>query len=176
MPRKKKVKEAQFDVEMTKDMAGSPETTTKSVDAADATQALQKAKTNDPQNYDQVSVNQPQKGVSQGSRTSPASASPTQAVPQTSGMGLTEAFDSTRFKYDYVIGLPNGFGSFLKKTKGRTKGLMVEQRSGRIYMTVESPDAMEKLMGKLKRSANSKIVETRDKARTLIRGIVGSMK
>ena len=90
--------------------------------------------------------------------------------------GLTEGFDSTKFRYDYTIGLPQGFADFLKKTKGRTRGLVVEERNGRVYMTVENAEAMDKLMGKLKKSVNSKVVETRDKTRVIVRGIMGSMK
>lgn len=176
MPRKKRVKEDQFEVEMTNMQAGQPETVTKTVDATDATQATQKAKQGDPKPYQQVTVKKPMRGVSQGSRTAPANVGAQGAVSQTQGMGLTEGFDSTKFKYGYTIGLPGGFADFMKKTKGRTKGLVVEQRSGRVYMTVESADAMDKLMGKLKKSARSRTVETRDRATTVIRGIMGTMK
>lgn len=176
MPRRKKIKEEEFEVAMTNDQAGQPETTTKSVTAADATQAMAKAKQGDPKSYQQVTINTPTTGVSQGSKTGPANTGAQGAISQVQGMGLTEGFNSTKFKYQYKIGLPAGFYNFMKTTKGRTKGLVVEQRQGRVYMTVESTDAMDKLMGKLKKSSRSRTVETRDKAKTIIRGIMGSMK
>ena len=177
MPRRKKVKEADYQITAT-DPATGDELSQEVKGVANPEQAMQrvrgKKEFSDPKGQVTVSPKTPGGGASPLS--SPAT-SGAKAKSQTQGMGgLTEDFDVTKFRYGYTIGLPGGFAEFMKKTKGRTKGLVVEQREGRVYMTVESPDAMEKLMGKLKKSSRSRTVETRDKALTLIRGIVGSMK
>ncbi len=179
MPRRKKVKEADYTVSTEDPVTGEVET--KDVRGVgtprDAIQRAGAGNANFANPKGQVTVAPKQPGGPPGSRTAPVSARPTQAKAGTQGMGgLTEGFDSTKFRYDYTIGLPQGFAGFLKKTKGRTRGLVVEERNGRVYMTVEDAEAMDKLMGKLKRSINSKVVETRDKTRVVVRGIMGSMK
>lgn len=176
MPRKRKVREEEFQVTTVDDNTDNGETTT-TVQSPDANTAINKAGQGNPniRQSEKVTVT---KGNPGGPQTTPQTTSQKQGQPSgTQGMqGLTGQFESTRFNYDYTIGLPGGFADFMKKTKGRTKGIMVEQRNGRVYMTVETADAMTKLMGKLKKSSRSRTVETRDKANTMIRGIVGSMK
>ena len=164
----KKIREERFQV--------TYDDTTKEVDAPTPDIAMQKAGQGNPEFKRSKNVNV-QKAQMGGPATKPAGAATRPVQPGVQGMqGLTDTYESTKFRYDYTIGLPNGFTDFMKKTKGRTKGLVVEQREGRVYMTVESPEAMDKLMGKLNKAARSRTVETRDKARTLIRGILGSMK
>ncbi len=172
----KKIKEDQFQV-TTVDKNKVDGETMKTVDAPDAKTAANKAGqgNQDIANAEEITITKGQPG---GPLTTPRTApQKTGQLSGTAGMqGLTGTFESTKFTYDYTIGLPGGFGEFMKKTKGRTKGLVVEQRSGRVYMTVESPEAMTKLMNKLKKSSRNKAVETRDKAGVVIRGIMGSMK
>lgn len=176
MRKQKKIRENEFEV-TTDDENKVDGQVSKTVKAPDANTAIQKAGQGN-QDINQAETLTVKKAGMGGPQTTPRT--PPQRTGQpagTSGMqGLTETYESTKFKYDYTIGLPGGFREFMQKTKGRTKGLVVEQRDGRVYMTVESPDAMDKLMGKLKKASRSRTVETRDKARTLIRGILESVK
>ncbi len=172
----KKIKENEFEV-TTDDEGKVDGTVTKTVKAPDARAAIQKAGQGN-QDINQAETLTVKKAGVGGPQTTPRTTTQRTGQPSgTSGMqGLTGAYESTKFKYDYTIGLPGGFKEFMQKTKGRTKGLVVEQRSGRVYMTVETPEAMDKLMGKLNKAARSRTVETRDKARMLLRGILESVK
>lgn len=174
--KQKKIREHKFQIQ-TDDENVVDGTSIEVVDSPNADDALRKASRGNQniQKAEKVTLTKAGPG---GPMTTP------QSEPQTAGQpsgttpmqGLKGTFESTKLRYDYTIGLPGGFTEFMKKTKGRTKGLVVEQRSGRVYMTVESPEAMDKLMGKLKKASRSRTVETRDKARTLIRGILESVK
>lgn len=176
-PTRKHIREEDYQI-TAMDPATGDELSQEVKGVANPEQAMQRVRNkkefSDPKGKVTVSPKTPGGGASPLS--TPAT-SGQKAKSQTTGMaGLTETFDATKFRYDYTIGLPGGFSEFMKKTKGRTKGLVVERREGRVYMTVESPEAMDKLMGKLKKSSRSRTVETRDKSLSLIRGIVGSMK
>lgn len=176
MPRKRKLKEHQYEITTTDANKVNGEVTT-TVDAPTSDDAINKAGqgNNNVAGAEEITVKKAQVG---GPLVKSQTRSQTTGKPSgTTGMqGLKGTFESTKFRYDYTIGLPGGFTEFVRKTKGRTKGLVVEQREGRVYMIVESPEAMDKLMGKLNKAARSRTVETRDKARTLIRGIIGSVK
>ena len=142
MPRRKKVKEDDFTLTAVDPNTGD-ETSHTVKGVTDPKQALDRVKGkpefSNPKGEVVVKPEQPGGGASPLSRPATSGA---RARSQTQGMGgLTESYDSTKFRYSYTIGLPNGFTDFMKKTKGRTKGLVVEQRDGRVYMTVESPDA-----------------------------------
>lgn len=178
MPRKKRVKEAKFDVTHQDATTGDVETST--VDAANQQAAIQKASQGKPGRGadDQVTVAPSQTGGPPTKpNTAPMSATPTNATSQTQGMqNLTQSFDRDKLNYDYVIGLPQGFEPFMTKLKGRSKAVVIETRVGRVYTTIKTPKAMETVFNKLKKASRSKVVEERDKAGTVIRGIIGSMK
>jgi len=190
MPRKRKVKEDQFQVELTKDVAGVPEKTTKDIDSPDTAQAIQKAKQGDPQKYDQVTITNKNMNKA-GPKTAPVASTPQQAISQTqveskktrrrkiidpNTFELTERYDNTRFNYDYGIVLPIGFKPFMKKMAGRNKDVVVTERMGRVRTVISSPSGMDHVVEKLIRAAKSKVTENKDKATTVINGIMGSMK
>ena len=89
---------------------------------------------------------------------------------------LTEGYKNTRFDYKYAIVLPVGYKSFMEKMSGKTPGIVIVERMGRVQTQVHSPEAMDSLIQSLIKSAKGRIVENKDKARVIIKGIMGSVK
>ncbi len=64
----------------------------------------------------------------------------------------------------------------MEKMSGKTPGIVIVERMGRVQTQVHSPEAMDSLIQSLIKSAKGRIVENKDKARVIIKGIMGSVK
>ncbi len=64
----------------------------------------------------------------------------------------------------------------MEKMSGKTAGIIITERMGRVQTQVHSPKAMDTLIQNLIKSAKGRVVENKDKARVIIKGIMGSMK
>lgn len=149
---KKKVAEtASYSVKMTKDEAGSPEETEKTVTAPDAETAVNKAQASDPKKgqYDSVEVTKDNGGGGRV-RTQPQTSSQTAA--KTQGMA---GFESVR--YPYNVGVPQGFKPLVEALpKKLRESLDVSVRYSRLHISVPNAEVMETFMGELEKKAGGK--------------------
>jgi len=184
----KKIKEENFDVELTKDVAGSPQKTMKSISgAANASDAVTKAKLGDTQQYDEITAKKKKPGspVRTDSRTT------AQTEPKTQGMigvgeskrkrrtsvqafKLTENYKSNQFEYPYSIMLPPAFSKLIEDVVEKTKDIKLSERYARLYIQVPNAKAMDALVENLVKKAKGKGKDP--KAETIINGIMGSVK
>lgn len=193
----KKIKEEDFDVEMTKDVAGSPQTTTKSLQASDAANAVTQAKQGDTEQYDQITVKRKKMGgpVKTTSRTTPQTSAKTQGM---AGFGeskkttrkkktetkkrktgvrsfkLTENYKNNRFDYPYSIMLPPAFSGLVKDIVEEVEDIKLSERYARLYIQIPNAETMDMFVESLVKKAKGKSKDPR--AEIVISGIMGSVK
>lgn len=197
----KKIKEEDFDVELTKDVAGSPQTTMKSIKgAASAADAVTKAKQGDTEQYDQITAKKRKMGAAAPVKTDSRTAAKTTAT--TTGMAglgeskkktvrkkktetrkrktgvrafkLTENYKSNRFDYPYSIMLPAAFDGLIKTIVEKTSDVKLSERYSKLYIQVPNAKAMDTFMESLVKKAKGR--DKDPKSETVINGIMGSIK
>lgn len=187
----KKIKEEDFNVELTKDMAGSPQKTVKAIaGASSASDAITKAKLGDPQNYDQIIAKKKKAGspVRTDSQTTAKTNVNTQGM---AGLGeskkktrkrktvvqafkLTESYKSNRFEYPYSIALPQAFNALVESVVKKIEGVRLSERYARVYIQIPNANSMDALVENLVKKAKGKGKDP--KAEIVINGIMGSIK
>ncbi len=186
---KKRIREEKYEVELTKNMAGTPDTKTQDITAKDGSEAVRKAKSGDSTQYDEINVRKTGIGSRGAPKTAPIGAEPTNTVSRTAvetkkrrkkidphTFELTEGYLNTKFTYDYAIVLPVGYRKFVEGLRRGNKNLIVEAKYGRVHIVVSSPEIMDKMIVKLISASRGRIKENRQKAKTLLFGIMRSMK
>ena len=196
----KKIKEEDFDVELTKDVAGSPQTTTKSISGAtSAADALTKAKQGDTEKYDKITATKRKMGAAAPVKPARTAAKTTATTTGMAGLGeskkktvrkkktetrkrktgvrafkLTENYKSNRFDYPYSIMLPAAFDGLIKAIVEKTNDVKLSERYSKLYIQVPNAKAMDTFMESLVKKAKGR--DKDPKSETVINGIMGSIK
>lgn len=185
----KKIKEEEFEVALTKDVAGSPQTTKKSTRAANPSDAITQAKQGDPATYDEITIKKKKPGAPV--RAEPMTTARTNANTQgMAGFGeskkktrkrrttveafkLTENYSNNKFDYPYSIMLPAAFDELIEDIVKKVD-LKLSERYSRLYILVPNAKVMDVFVESLVKKAKGKDKDPR--AEIVISGIMGSIK
>ena len=140
-----------YTVKTTKDVAGDPQETEKTVNAPNAQQAVTKAMQGDAQQgqYDSVEV---AKGDTSAGGPNTQSQTQSQTKPNTTGMGGLESAE-----YPYSITLPNSYVPLVESlTKKMRESLSIHTKFGRVHITVPEFSVMETFMDTLSKKARGR--------------------
>jgi len=185
----KKIKEEEFEVALTKDVAGSPQTTKKSTCAANPSDAITQAKQGDPATYDEITIKKKKPGAPV--RAEPMTTARTNVNTQgMAGFGeskkktrkrrttveafkLTENYSNNKFDYPYSIMLPAAFDGLIEDIVKKVD-LKLSERYSRLYILVPNAKVMDVFVESLVKKAKGKDKDPR--AVIVISGIMGSIK
>lgn len=140
-----------YTVKTTKDVAGDPQETEKTVNAPNAQQAVTKAMQGDAQQgqYDSVEV---AKGDTGAGGPNTQSQTQSQTKPNTTGMAGLESAE-----YPYSITLPNSYVPLIESLTKKMRGsLSIHTKFGRVHITVPTFDVMETFMDTLSKKARGR--------------------
>jgi len=191
-PKRELTTEEQFEIEVAKDSAGFTDKDTETVTARDTADAIQKMDKDHPEGYDAVSIKK--KRTVGRPTTAPVAAEPVKAVSKTTvedkkeepkkkksrplvdvnTFELTEGYDSGKLNFPYSVVLPIGYESFVTMAAGGSKSITIIEHRGRLKTTMASSEAMDTFVNTLVEMARGD--EHKDKATTLINGIMGSLR
>jgi hypothetical protein len=140
-----------YTVKTTKDVAGDPQETEKTVNAPNAQQAVTKSMQGDAQQgrYDSVEVS---KGGTGAGEPNTQSNTQSQTTANTTGMAGLESAE-----YPYSLGLPNSYLPLVESlTKKMREALSIHTKFGRVHITVPDSKVMETFMGILSKKARGR--------------------
>jgi len=181
---KKKITEASYEINLSRDVAGAPQQTKKTVQAPTPDQAMDKAKLGDPNIYDEISVKK------QGG----PSGAPEKAQPQVTPQGapntledkgkkkrakkspvksyeLTSSYTAESFPFPYNIALPRIFEPITEKMVAGTS-LKVKDRYALVEVTITDATNMDKVVENLVKSAKGRNKKLKTMAESVIKGIM----
>ncbi len=181
--RNKKIIEASYEIDLSRDVAGAPQQTKKTITAPTPEQAIDKAKQGDPNIYDEISVKK------QEDPGGPANMKPQvqpQGAPNTlenkgkkkrtkkspvKSYGPTSSYTAESFPFPYNIALPRIFEPITGKMVAGTS-LKVKDRYALIEVTITNASSMDKVVENLVKNAKGRNKKLKTMAESVIRGIM----
>jgi hypothetical protein len=181
--RKKKITEASYEINLSRDVAGAPQQTKKTVQAPNPEQAMNLAKQGDPNVYDEISVKK------QGGPGGPGKVQPQVTPPgapntlENKGKKkrakkspvktyeLTSSYTAESFPFPYNIALPRIFEPITEKMVAGTS-LKVKDRYALVEVTITNAANMDKVVENLVKSAKGRNKKLKTMAESVIKGIM----